>query len=53
MVHKSFAMPLNVDIIIRFDKNGQAKSHKSRAVLFSTDMGADYNTIIDVYQVRF
>ena len=40
-------------IILRFDKNGIAKSHKSRAVLFSTDMEADYNTIIDVYQVRF
>ena len=53
MVHKSFDMPLNVVIILRFDKNGTAKSHKSRAVLFSTDMEADYNTIIDVYQVRF
>lgn len=53
MIHKSFEMPLNVVIILRFDKNGQAKSYKSRAVLFSTDLEADYNTIIDVYQVRF
>jgi putative transposase len=53
MVHKSFEMPLNVVIILRFDKNGIAKSHKSRAILFSTDMEADYNTIIDVYHVRF
>lgn len=53
MIHKSFEMPLNVVIILRFDKNGQAKSHKSRAILFSTDIDADYNTIIDIYQVRF
>ena len=53
MIHKSFDMPLNVVFILRFDKNGQPKSHKSRAVLFSTDMEADYNTIMDAYQVRF
>ena len=53
MIHKSFEMPLNVVILIRFDKNGQAKSHKSRAVLFSTDLNADYKTIMDSYHARF
>jgi hypothetical protein len=53
MLHKSFDMPLNIVIIIRFDKNGVAKSHKSRAVLFSTDLLADHKTIMEIYQVRY
>ena len=53
MLHKSFDMPLNVVVILRFDKNGIAKSHKSRAVLFSTDLTADHKTIMDIYQVRY
>jgi putative transposase len=53
LLHKSFDMPLNVVIILRFDKNGVAKSHKSRAVLFSTDPEADHKTIIEIYQVRY
>jgi putative transposase len=52
-LHKSFEMPLNVVIVCRFDKNGQAKSHKSRLVLFSTDLNADYKTIDEKYHVRF
>lgn len=53
MLHKSFDMPLNVVVILKYDKNGQAKSHKSRAVLFSTDLNADHKTIMDIYQVRY
>jgi putative transposase len=51
--HKSFECPLNVVIVCRFDKNGQAKPHKSRLVLFSTDPHADYKTIEENYHVRF
>lgn len=53
MLHKSFSMALNVVVILKFDKNGQAKSYKSRAVLFSTDLDADHKTIMDIYQVRY
>jgi putative transposase len=53
MLHKSFDMPLNVVVILKYDKNGHAKSHKSRAVLFSTDLNADHKTIMDIYQVRY
>jgi putative transposase len=53
MLHKSFDMPLNVVVILRFDKNRVPKSHKSRAVLFSTDLEADHKTIIDIYHVRY
>jgi putative transposase len=53
MLHKSFDMALNVVIILRFDKNSMPKSHKSRAVLFSTDLTADHKTIMEVYQVRY
>jgi putative transposase len=53
MLNKSFDMPLNVVVILKYDKNGQAKSHKSRAVLFSTDLNADHRTIMDIYQVRY
>lgn len=53
MLHKSFNMPINVVVILRFDKNRVAKSHKSRAVLFSTDLEADHKTIMDIYQVRY
>jgi putative transposase len=53
MLHKSFDMSLNVVVILRFDKNRVPKSHKSRAVLFSTDLEADHKTIMDIYHVRY
>ena len=53
VLHKSFGLPLNVVIVLKFDKNGQLRSHKSRAILFSTDLEATHKTIIDSYQVRF
>jgi putative transposase len=53
MLHKSFGMPINVVVILRFDKNRVLKSHKSRAVLFSTDLEADHKTIMDIYHVRY
>jgi putative transposase len=53
MLHKSFDMPLNVVVILRFDKNRVPKSHKSRVVLFSTDLEADHKTIMDIYHVRY
>jgi putative transposase len=52
-LHKSFEMPLNILIIVPCDKKGQPKVPKSRRVLFSTDLNADYKTIDIKYHVRF
>lgn len=52
-VHKSFEMPLNVVITCRFDAQGKPKPHKTKLVLFSTDLKAPYADIINYYCSRF
>jgi hypothetical protein len=43
-------LPLNVVIIVR---TNLATSHRSHAVLFSTDLDLSYDKIIDYYSLRF
>ncbi len=50
VLHKSFEMPLNVVLILKYNKNGQFKGN---VVLFSTDLKAPFRKIIDYYQIRF
>ena len=52
MRHHFFDMPLNIIVIVKFTKEGH-KTKKGQVVLFSTDLTAQYNTIIDFYQARF
>lgn len=49
-LHQSFDMPLNVVLIVKYDKNGHFKGN---VVLFSTDLKAPFKRIIDYYQIRF
>jgi hypothetical protein len=48
--HKSFDMPLNIVLIVKYDKKGQFKAN---IVLFSTDLKASFKKIRDYYQIRF
>lgn len=52
MLHKSFDMPLNIVIIVKYTKQGK-QSKKGQIVLFSTDLTAHYNTLIEFYHARF
>ena len=50
LLHKEFSQALNVVIIVR---TNIATSHRSHAVLFSTDLNLSYDKIIDYYSLRF
>jgi IS4 transposase len=50
MLHKSFAQPLNVVIIVKVNLVTKARAH---AVLFSSDLALDYETLIRYYRLRF
>lgn len=50
MVHKDFAQPLNVVIIVK--TNLQTKAH-AHVVLFSSDLGLSWNKMVDYYCLRF
>jgi putative transposase len=49
MIHKSFDMPLNVVVLVKI--NGDKKSRPT--ILFSTDLNANDQTIIEHYHARF
>lgn len=50
MLHKEFAQPLNIVIIVKTNQ----KSHKcAHAVLFSSDLDLDSDQLIDDYSLRF
>lgn len=49
-IHKKFADPLNVVIII---KENQKTGKKARVILFSTDLELDWNKLVDYYRLRF
>ena len=50
MLHKCFAAPLNVVIIVKTNTVTGARGH---VVLFSDDLDLDYDKLIDYYQLRF
>jgi putative transposase len=50
MLHKEFAQPLNVVIIVKTNLKTGAWGH---VVLFSSDLALDYACIIDYYSLRF
>lgn len=50
MLHKCFAVPLNVVIIVKTNLVSGARGH---VVLFSDDLDLDYDKLIDYYQLRF
>lgn len=50
MVHKHFASPLNVVIIV---KTNLASGARAYGVLFSSDLTLAYDRLIDYYQLRF
>ena len=50
LLHKEFAQPLNVVIIVKTDlKTGK----RARVVVFSSDLDLTYEQIIDYYSLRF
>jgi hypothetical protein len=50
MLHKEFAQPLNVVIIVKTDLKTGKRAH---VVLFSSDLDLTYDQIIDYYSLRF
>jgi len=50
LLHRRFAQPLNVVIIVKTHLLTQAKAH---VVLFSSDLELAYDKLIDYYQLRF
>lgn len=50
MRHKSFALPLNVVIVVKNNLQTGARAH---AVLFSSDLTLAYDKLIDYYSLRF
>jgi hypothetical protein len=50
MLHKSFAQPLNVVVIVKLNLVTEARGH---AVLFSSDLELDPDTLIQYYRLRF
>ncbi len=50
LLHKDFAQPLNVVIIVKTDlKTGK----QARVILFSSDLSLSYERLIDYYSLRF
>jgi hypothetical protein len=50
MLHKDFAQPLNVVIVVKTNLKNQRRGH---VVLFSSDIDLTYDQIIDYYSLRF
>jgi len=50
MLHKSFACPLNVVIIVKTNLTTAAHAH---TVLFSSDLALSYSKLVDYYALRF
>jgi putative transposase len=50
MLHKTFADPLNVVVIVKTNLVTQKKAH---VVLFSSDLALAYDKLIDYYRLRF
>jgi hypothetical protein len=50
MLHKRFAVPLNVVIIVKTNLISGTRGH---VVLFSDDLTLDHDKLIDYYQLRF
>jgi putative transposase len=50
LLHKEFAQPLNVVIIVKTNLRTQARAH---VVLFSSDLDLAHDTLVDYYGLRF
>ena len=50
VLHKAFADPLNVVVLVKTNRTTQKKAH---VILFSSDLQLAYDKLIDAYQLRF
>lgn len=50
LLHKEFAAPLNVVILVKTNRTTGAVGH---ALLFSSDLGLAYKQVLDYYSLRF
>jgi putative transposase len=50
LLHKEFAQPLNVVIIVKTNLRTQAQAH---VLLFSSDLPLAYTSLVDYYSLRF
>jgi DDE superfamily endonuclease len=50
LLHKEFAQPLNIVIIVKTNLRTQARAH---VVLFSSDLALAYALLVDYYRLRF
>ena len=50
LLHKEFAQPLNVVIIVKTNLRTQAQAH---VLLFSSDLTLAYTSLVDYYSLRF
>ena len=50
MLHKEFAQPLNVVVIVKTNLKTQARAH---VLLFSSDLALAFDKLVDYYSLRF
>lgn len=50
LLHKEFAQPLNVVIVLKTNLKTQQQGH---VILFSSDLDLTYNQLIELYSLRF
>lgn len=50
MLHKSFADPLNIVVLV---KTNLVTQHNAHVVLFSSDLALAYDKLVDYYRLRF
>lgn len=50
LLHKEFAQPLNVVILVKTNLKTQARTH---VILFSSDLNLSYQKLIEYYELRF
>jgi putative transposase len=50
LLHKEFAQPLNVVIMVKTHLHTQAQAH---VILFSSDLALPYTLLVDYYRLRF
>lgn len=50
MLHKEFAQPLNVVVLVKINLKTQARAH---VLLFSSDVGLGFDKLVEYYGLRF
>jgi hypothetical protein len=50
VLHKAFAQPLNIVVLVKLNLRTQARAH---VLLFSSDLGLEFDKVVEYYSLRF